>query len=244
MDDAIALRLPQLQRSVNAYFSEFRQARRLQTSLLSRVEKKVLLWLAARTPAAVNSDHLTALGLLGMLGAGLCYLAAHGHSYLLLGACLGLAINWLGDSLDGTLARFRNRQRPRYGFYVDHVVDALCVLFLFGGLGLSGLMSWPIAIGLLVAYLMLMVETSLATYTMGTFQISFFSFSPTELRILLAIGNLAVLIRGPHSNLLHHRWLLFDVGGAIGMAGMLLIFLTAALKNGAQLYREENLADL
>jgi len=243
MDDAIALRLPQLQRSLNTYFSEFRQARRLQNSLLSHAEKKALLWLAARTPAAINSDHLTALGLLGMLGAGLCYFAAHWHSYGLLGACLCLAINWLGDSLDGTLARFRNRQRPRYGFYVDHVVDALCVLFLFAGLGLSGLMSWPIAIGLLIAYLLLMVEASLATYTLGTFQISFWAFSPTELRILLAIGNLAMFIRGPQAHLLHHSWLLFDVGGAIGAAGMLLVFLIAALKNGLQLYREEKLAD-
>ena len=244
MDDAIALRLPQLQRNLNSYFSEFRQARRLQTSLLSRAEKKVLVWVAARMPAAINSDHLTALGLLGMLGAGLCYFAVRWQIYGLLGACLGLAINWFGDSLDGTLARFRNRQRPRYGFYVDHVVDALCVLFLFGGLGLSGLMTWPVAIGLLTAYLLLLVQTCLATYTLGTFQISFFSFSPTELRILLAIGNLAVLVRGPYSNLLHHRWLLFDVGGAIGIAGMLLIFLITALKNGAQLYREEKLADL
>ena len=243
MDDAIALRLPQLQRSLNTYFSEFRQARRLQNSLLSHAEKKALLWLAARTPAAINSDHLTALGLLGMLGAGLCYFAAHWHSYGLLGACLCLAINWLGDSLDGTLARFRNRQRPRYGFYVDHVVDALCVLFLFAGLGLSGLMSWPIAIGLLIAYLLLMVEASLATYTLGTFQISFWAFSPTELRILLAIGNLAMFIRGPQAHLLHHSWLLFDVGGAIGAAGMLLVFLIAALKNSLQLYREEKLAD-
>src|SRR2546430_5916043 len=81
MDDAIALRLPQLQRSLNTYFSEFRQARRLQNSLLSHAEKKALLWLAARTPAAINSDHLTALGLLGMLGAGLCYFAARWHSY-------------------------------------------------------------------------------------------------------------------------------------------------------------------
>ena len=243
MDDAIALRLPQLQRSLNTYFSEFRQARRLQNSLLSHAEKKALLWLAARTPAAINSDHLTALGLLGMLGAGFCYFAARWHSYGLLGACLCLAINWLGDSLDGTLARFRNRQRPRYGFYVDHVVDALCVLFLFAGLGLSGLMSWPIAIGLLIAYLLLMVEASLATYTLGTFQISFWAFSPTELRILLAIGNLAMFIRGPQAHLLHHSWLLFDVGGAIGAAGMLLVFLIAALKNGLQLYREEKLAD-
>jgi len=144
---------------------------------------------------------------------------------------------------DRRLARFRNRQRPRYGFYVDHVVDALCVLSLFGGLGLSGLMSWPIAIGLLIAYLLLMVEASLATYTLGTFQISFWAFSPTELRILLAIGNLAMFIRGPQAHLLHHSWLLFDVGGAIGAAGMLLVFLIAALKNGLQLYREEKLAD-
>src|SRR5256714_7382178 len=178
MDDAIALRLPQLQRSVNAYFSEFRQARRLQTSLLSRAEKKVLLWLAARTPAAVNSDHLTALGLLGMLGAGLCYFAPHWHSYLLLGACLGLAINWLGDSLDGTLARFRNRQRPRYGFYVDHVVDCFGVTALFGGMGVSGILQPMIAVSMLVAYLLLSSEIFLATYALGRFVMSHCCFGP------------------------------------------------------------------
>src|SRR5216110_3766466 len=170
MDDAIALRLTQLQRSLNTYFSEFRQARRLQNSLLSHAEKKALLWLAARTPAAINSDHLTALGLLGMLGAGLCYFAARWHSYGLLGACLCLAINWLGDSLDGTLARFRNRQRPRYGFYVDHIIDTFGALFLLFGIALSGYMSERIAAVLLIAYFMLAINSYLAAYSIGVFK--------------------------------------------------------------------------
>src|SRR3954470_15858665 len=146
--------------------STFKNAVRVQESFLARAEKSTLLWLAARMPQWVNSDHLTLLGFLSLIGAAACYWLARWDRLWLIAAIIFLALNWFGDSLDGTLARFRNRQRPRYGFYVDHVVDALCVLFLFAGLGLSGLMSWPIAIGLLVAYLMLMVETSLATYTM------------------------------------------------------------------------------
>jgi archaetidylinositol phosphate synthase len=106
---------------------------------------------------------------------------------------LFLALNWLGDSLDGTLARVRNRQRPRYGFYVDHIVDAFGTLFLLSGLALSGYMSKSIAAALLTAYLMLSIEVYLATYTIGTFHLSFWKFSPTELRILLAIGNIALL---------------------------------------------------
>src|SRR5262249_43604203 len=144
----------------------------------------------ARMPGLVNSDHLTLLGLISLIGAGASYWLASLDRTWLLAANLFLALNWFGDSLDGTLARFRNRQRPRYGFYVDHVVDAVGSFFLLGGMALSGIMSASVAIGLLVAYLLLMIEVCLATYTIGVFQISFFKMSPTELRIVLAIGNL------------------------------------------------------
>src|SRR5271157_2766216 len=103
----------------------FREAKRVQESFLASIEKKTLWWLAARTPLWVNSDHLTILGLLAMFSAGVCYVVARYHAYGgMTGACLSLAVNWFGDSLDGTLARFRNCARPRFGFYIDHIVDA------------------------------------------------------------------------------------------------------------------------
>src|SRR5512146_326772 len=171
----------------------FREAKRIQQSILAGLEKKVLLWLAERTPAWINSDHLTLLGLASMAGAGAGYWWSSRNSLGLMVVIVCLALNWLGDSLDGTLARFRNCPRPRYGFYVDHIVDAFSALFLLGGLGLSGYMSPWVALGLLVAYLLLSIEIYLATYTLGDFKISYFKMGPTELRLLLVIGNTVLL---------------------------------------------------
>ena len=121
------------------------------TSILAPIEKRTLIWLAHRLPAWVNSDHLTALALAAMLFAGLSYWLASvtPAGLFLVVACL--AVNWFGDSLDGTLARVRCHQRPRYGFYVDHVVDAVGAVFLFGGMGLSGYMSPLVSLILLAA---------------------------------------------------------------------------------------------
>ena len=223
--------------------SEFRSAERAQQSVLTRVEKICLLWLAARLPRWVTSDELTALGLLSMLGAGLSYWLARWNRVGLLLVILCLAVNWFGDSLDGTLARFRNQPRPRYGFYVDHVVDTFGALFLLGGLALSGYMSLLVAAGLLIAYYILSIEVYLATYTIGTFHMSFGGFGPSELRILLSIGNLALYFypRVPMVNVLQQDYRLFDVGGVIAMAGMLLMTVAASAKHTAQLYRAEPL---
>jgi archaetidylinositol phosphate synthase len=219
----------------------FRDAERKQLSLLAKIEKRVLLSLARRVPAWVNSDHLTALGFAAMAAAGLCYWAASRDRRALLGVIVALAVNWFGDSLDGTLARVRNRLRPRYGFYVDHVTDAIGTFFLMGGLALSGYMSPWIAMGLLIAYLLLSIEVYLTTYTMGSFHMSFWSFGPTELRVLLCIGNIALFYR-PVVGLLGHRYLLFDVGGVIGLLGMGLMLTWSALRHTVQLYREERLS--
>ncbi|MFH1018925.1 MAG: CDP-alcohol phosphatidyltransferase family protein, partial [Pseudomonadota bacterium] len=173
----------------------FREASRAQLSLLAPLEKKCLIWLAQHTPRWINSDHLTALGLVSLLGAGLSYWYSRFDRSGLLLAIVFLVLNWLGDSLDGTLARVRNRLRPKYGFYVDHVVDAFGTFFLLVGLGLSGYMSERIAAGLLIAYFLLSIEVYLATYTIGTFHLSFWKFSPTELRILLCIGNVVLFFR-------------------------------------------------
>ena len=218
----------------------FREATRIQQSFLANLEKRTLLWLAARTPNWINSDHLTLLGLFSMAAAGAAYWWAATNRAGLLLVILCLALHWLGDSLDGTLARFRNHSRPRYGFYVDHIVDAFSALFLLVGLALSGYMSPLIALGLLIAYLMLSVEIYLASYTLGDFQISYFNMGPTELRILLSIGNLAVLWRST-VHLLGRAHRLFDVAGTLGFSGMLLIMVISAARNTTRLYRQEPL---
>src|SRR6478735_8184486 len=172
----------------------YKDATRVQTSLLAPLEKRCLIWMARRMPAAINSDHLTALAGLSMLAAGACYW--NGSKAALLGAVGLLAVNWFGDSLDGTLARVRHHERPRYGFYVDHVLDVLCILFVFAGLVLGGHMSLAIGAGFLIAYYLLMIEIALATHAVGVFRISFWKFGPTELRILLAIGSLRLMSSG------------------------------------------------
>jgi len=221
----------------------FREAKRVQQSFLAGAEKKALLWLAERTPAAINSDHLTVLGLAAMAGAGAGYWWSKTNPAGLAVVILCLAVNWLGDSLDGTLARFRNCPRPRYGFYVDHIVDAFGALFLLGGLGLSGHMSPFVAAGLLVAFLMLSIEVYLASYTLGDFKISYFRMGPTELRLLLCAGNVALLYKSA-AHLFGRAWRLFDIGGTVGISGMLLILAISVAQNTAKLYRREPLPGL
>ncbi|MGB2837166.1 MAG: CDP-alcohol phosphatidyltransferase family protein, partial [Candidatus Sulfotelmatobacter sp.] len=197
----------------------FPEMRRVQESWVAAHEKRALLWLAARTPRWISPDHLTGLGLAAQLGAGACYMLAAWNRYALLGVTACLAMNWLGDSLDGTLARVRQQLRPRYGFYVDHMVDSIGAVALMGGLALSGYMSPSTAIGLLVAFLMLSIQSYLATHALGEFRLSFWRFGPTELRILLAVGNLALLWK-PQVHFLGRYFKLFDLGGTIGLAGM------------------------
>jgi archaetidylinositol phosphate synthase len=214
------------------------EAERVHRSILSTVEKKTLIWLALRLPASVNSDHLTALGFLSLAAVGLSYWYSR---YSKIGLVLAIAffvLNWFGDSLDGTLARVRNRQRPRYGFYLDHVLDAFGSVFVFAGLALSGYMSERIAVGLLVAYLLLSVEVYLTTHTIGQFHLSFAAFSPTELRLVLIAGNVTLLFK-PLVLLAGREYLLFDVGGLIGIIGLGTAAVWSAVKHGMFLYRAE-----
>jgi len=217
------------------------EMRRIQESWLAADEKRALLWLAQRTPHWITPDHLTVLGLVVQIGAGACYALASRHRYALLGVIICLGLNWLGDSLDGTLARTRQQLRPRYGFYVDHMVDSFGALALMGGLALSGCMHPWIAVGLLVGFLMLSIQSYLATYVLGEFRLSFWRFGPTELRILLAVGNLAIFWK-PRVHLPGGEYRLFDVGGAIGLAGMAVIVVFFTLQNTLRLYREERIA--
>jgi archaetidylinositol phosphate synthase len=214
---------------------------RIQHSLVAGVEKRALVWIAERTPAFITPDHLTALGLVAQIAAGVSYALSRPYPLALLAAIACLALNWLGDSLDGTLARTRHQLRPRYGFYVDHMVDSFGSLALMGGLALSGYMHPAIAISLLIGFLMLSIQSYLAVHTLGEFRLSFWKFGPTELRMLLAVGNLALFWK-PRVHLLGSVFRLFDVGGAIGIAGMATMVIFATGQNTIRLYREERIA--
>jgi phosphatidylglycerophosphate synthase len=213
-------------------------ATRFHKSILADVEKRFLIKIATLLPSKINSDHLTILGFAGMIGAGVSYWLASHNKYTLILAVIFLGINWFGDSLDGTLARVRNRLRPRYGFYVDHVVDALGALFLLGGLTLSPYISVGIAAGILIAYFLLSIEIYLATFALGVFKLSFWKWGPTELRILIAIGTLFLLYK-THVTIAGHKILLFDAGGICAIVAMIVIMLTSAIKNTIFLYKQE-----
>jgi archaetidylinositol phosphate synthase len=218
----------------------FRPAARVNQALTAAVERRALQWMAARAPRWLSSDQLTVLGLGAQIGAGAGYALARYDRRALLLVIVCLVLNWFGDSMDGSLARARCQQRPRYGFYVDHMVDVFGAIALMCGLGCSGLLHWQTAIAMLVAFLLLACESYLATYTLSHFQLSQGLFGPTEIRILLIVGNLA-LLRSPYSTIFGHRLLLFDLGGAIASVCMVASAVLLTVRHTAQLYREEPL---
>jgi len=215
---------------------------RVQSSLLSAPERAALNWIARRLPGWVGPDLLTFVGLAGLVLVGAAYLQAgrdpaHRAAYLVL-ASAGLVVNWFGDSLDGALARLRGRQRPMYGYYLDHLVDAFGASFVLGGLAYSGLMSQPVGVALLALYLIASINAYLATHAVGEFKISFARLSPTEGRVLLIALNTA-LIFWTRFRVAGREVLLLDVLGILGCAALLLLVLRSAVGHLVRLDREE-----
>jgi phosphatidylglycerophosphate synthase len=207
-------------------------------SLLASAEKRLLVWMAARLPSFIRSDHLTAAALAAMLGAGVAFALIARSPVFAIAVAAFLVVNWCGDSLDGTVARVRNQQRPRYGYYVDHIADLIGTAAVVGGMGVSGVMTPAIAFALLAAYFMVAAESFLSTHSLGVFRVSFAGVGPTELRIVLAIGAAKVAIT-PWVEIAGHRLLLLDAGGALACAGLAATFLVSAVRNGASLHATE-----
>ena len=160
-------------------------APRSKKFVLAAPEATVLNWIARRLPAAVKPDHLTALGVLASIGITAAYVLSNGGSAWLWAASALLVVHWLGDSLDGTLARVRKVARPRYGFYLDHLVDAFATAAIGIGLGLSPYMMLAVGMAIVVAYLILSINTYLETHAFGTFTLGYGLLGPTEARLLL-----------------------------------------------------------
>jgi phosphatidylglycerophosphate synthase len=208
-------------------------------SVTAAAEKWLLEAIARRLPAAIDSDHLSALGLCAMAAAGAAFAALRVSRWAAAAVIVALALNWIGDSLDGTLARVRGQLRPRYGYYVDHVIDLAGTTLLFAGIGWSGVMNPLLAAIVLIGYLLVSAETYLMTHAAGVFRMSFLGMGPTELRILLAGGAIKAAAT-PFVTL--GDWppvRLFDIGGVVAVAGLIVAFITSALGNTRALYVAE-----
>jgi phosphatidylglycerophosphate synthase len=222
--------------------NSFNDARREQTSILAPLEKATLRALASRMPRFINSDHLSVLGFVAMFLAGVCYALSRPYPLMLHLVNVCIFLNWFGDSLDGTLARYRDRQRPRYGFYVDHIIDTFGTMFVIYGMTLSGYMSERVAAALLVVFFMLAINSYLAAYALGVFKISHWKMGPTEMRIILMIGNAYLLYRS-HTRIHGRVYLLYDVGGLVAIIGMASMLVFSSIKNTYTLYKLERLPE-
>ena len=213
---------------------------RANESLLARAERRVLHQLAARLPAWVMPDHLTTLGLLASTLVGVGYALSNRNPHWLWLVNGAVVLNWFGDSLDGTVARYRKTERPRYGYYLDHLTDAYSTLAIGLGLGFSPYMLLSVGLAVIVAYLLLSVNVYLETHVFGEFTFSYGSFGPTEVRIALIVLNLFALALGPASfSLLVVRVTVFDVVGVAIAGGMLGMLLGRAIGNLRRLARLE-----
>jgi phosphatidylglycerophosphate synthase len=159
------------------------------TFLLAAPERRLLRWIAARLPRAWMPDHLTAIGVLGAVLTAVGYALSPRQPGWLWLASGGLFVNWFGDSLDGTLARVRQIERPKYGYYIDHMVDAVNTAVIGAGVGLSPYVGLPIAMVLVILYLCLSINVYLESSVFGLFELGFGIFGPTEVRLLLVLAN-------------------------------------------------------
>lgn len=176
---------------------EVKQSNRIQTSILNAAEKKALVWLAGKQPKWVTSDFLSFIGFLGAVIIGAGYILSDYNINWLWLCSFGYLVNWYGDSLDGTLARVRNQQRPIYGFYLDHTLDAVNECIMFGCAGISALINLPIALAGLLLYLLITLNVTVNAHLKGEFKLTYAKLGPTELRIIMVLINCLFIFVAP-----------------------------------------------
>ena len=209
------------------------QSTRIQTSVLAALEKRVLVWLAQRQPRWMTSDMLTAIGVVGALVVAVGYVLSNYHMGWLWLSSLGFAINWYGDSLDGTLARVRGTQRPIYGFYLDHNIDGVTMAIMCVGAGLSTLLNLYVAMAVLVVYLQLSISVYINAHLKGEFKLTYAGMGPTEFRLVMIGVNTLFAVVAPL-----REWAVrftifnmpvtfgaFDIVGVVILAVLVIIYL-------------------
>ena len=210
--------------------------KRINDILLGPLERPALQWLAACMPRWVNPDILTGVGLLGSVVIFFSYWLTNVTAHFLWLASLGLVINWFGDSLDGTLARYRKIERPRYGFFIDHTVDAVSTLLVVFGLGLSPYVRFEIACLALIGYLLMSVFVYIRTCVEGVFKISYGRFGPTEVRLIVIIANTIIYFLGnPVVTLPFGALSIYDLIAGIVAIVLTVIFLLSTIRQAREL---------
>jgi phosphatidylglycerophosphate synthase len=216
------------------------KATREMTFLLAEPERVVLQAVAARVPGWLNPNHFTALGVIGAVGCGVCYALSSNNPVWLWFASLALVVNWFGDSLDGTLARVRKAERPRYGYYIDHVVDAFATAAIGIGLGLSPYVRLDVSLFLVLMYLTLSINVYLESAVFGVFKIAYGRIGPTEVRILLILANGVLWLSSTLLPGLGNE-VRFAASGVVGAVALVMFAILAVRfgKNLHKLAREE-----
>lgn len=218
--------------------ADIKNHKRVNDIWLGRLERPALRWLAAHMPNWVNSDILTGVGILGAVIIFASYGLTNLDKNFLWLASLGFVINWFGDSLDGTLARYRHQERPRYGFFIDHTVDAINETLIFFGIGISPYFSFNVLSVALIGYLMMSILVYVRTCVMGEFKLSYGGFGPTELRVIIVIINTVIYIIGSPTIQLSFGVIgVFDVLAALIAAILFGIYIGQTLKHGRDLHR-------
>jgi phosphatidylglycerophosphate synthase len=211
---------------------------RIQQNLLARLERRLLTWLCVRMPAWVKSDLLTAIGMIGAVVIFAGYVGSIEHPAWLWVAVGGYFIQWFGDSMDGSLARSRKIERPRFGYFIDHSCDGLATLLIMGGIGLSPYVRLDVALIALSGYLLLAIHAFLSARVLNELKLSYVAFGPTELRLVLIAITVAMWALGPGPRLFES---LSGFDLLIGSAGLVLIalFVIQTLATARRLARED-----
>lgn len=216
--------------------SNSQEHKRETTTILSFIEKPVLNWLAKNLPPFVTPDFLTIIGIIGSLLTGLGYFLSLYNDYYLWLSNFGLIANWFGDSLDGTVARFRHVERPKYGFFIDHTLDSVSMVLIGIGVGLSPYARFDFVLLALVGYLLMSILVYIKTFVHGIFKISYYGFGPTEVRLFIILVNIIVFYFGVGSYKIAGFDLTFIDVAAIFFAFVLFVFFITSIWNeGIQL---------
>ncbi len=216
--------------------SSAKSVRRIQENFVAFQERRVLNWLCARLPKWATPDGLTVIGFAGMIAVAAAYALSNYHTAWLAVVVVGFAVNWFGDSLDGSLARFRKIERPNYGYFVDHSLDALGNFLLVVGLGASPYVRMEVALAAGGAYLLLSIHTFLAARVIDEFRLTFLNGGPTEMRLILIAMTVAMFVMGPRASLVD-GFSVFDI--AVGVIGtiLLMLFVAQTATTGRMLHR-------
>lgn len=220
--------------------SDKQSHKRVNDILLGPLERPALQWLAAHMPTWMTPDLLTIIGILGAVIILTGYVLSNENAAFLWLATFGFVVNWFGDSLDGTLARYRKIERPKYGFFVDHTVDAFSQLLIFAGIGLSPYISFELAMLALVGYLLMSIFVYVDTYVTGVFKISYGKLGPTEMRAIAIILNIAFLyIEVPTIELSFVQISIYDIVTLLIASILILIYIFSTIRRAGELARLE-----